>query len=170
MKTPRRKPAPPRPRAASRAAARPRATPAELSLLALARDVTALGRGQAGATGAGADPPANADGLAAALERLAAAYDPHERLPREVYRAWLASRSDKTRALALAWAREQLRLGLQEVIEQRSAQTRRALGLSAEMLAWLLLAACESLAQEPPGAVLDRLRALLDLNGHPGHS
>ena len=106
-----------------------------------------------------------ADALPRALCALAAAYGPDAQLPKAVQHAWLASRADKTAALALAWAREQLRLGLQEVIEATPPSARGALPLPAETLAWLLLAACESLAHEPPSAAVDRLRLLLELTG-----
>jgi hypothetical protein len=139
---------------------------AELSLLRLAREIAALAESAPSGGFAGAVPATGA--LAVALQKLAAAFGPQEALPRALYRAWLGSRADKTRALALSWAREQLRLGLEEVIARASGARHRALGLSAETLAWLLLAACESLAQEQQAAALDRLRALLDLTGPPG--
>jgi len=49
-----------------------------------------------------------------------------------VHRAWLAARADKTAALALAWAREQVRLGLQGVIEATPPSARGVLSLPAE--------------------------------------
>jgi hypothetical protein len=39
------------------------------------------------------------------------------------------------------------------------------LALPAETLAWLVLAACEALAYEPPSAAPDRVRLLLELTG-----
>jgi hypothetical protein len=125
---------------------------AERRLLDLAREMEGLG----------------ADALPGAIRALAAAYAPDGALPAAVQRAWLAARSDKTAALALAWAREQLRLGLQGVIEATPPSARGVLGLPAETLAWLLLAACESLAHEPPSAAADRLRLLLQLTGRSG--
>lgn len=136
----RRPPAPPRPRVTA-------PSDAERRLLALAREMEGLG----------------ADALPRALHALAAAYAPDGELPAAVHRAWLAARADKTATLALAWAREQLRLGLQGVIEATPPSARGVLGLPAETLAWLLLAACESLAHEPPSAAADRLRLLLQL-------
>lgn len=106
-----------------------------------------------------------ADALPRAVRALAAAYAPDAELPAAVHRAWLAARDDKTATLALAWAREQLRLGLQGVIEATPPSARGVLGLPAETLAWLVLAACESLAHEPPSAAADRLRLLLHLTG-----
>jgi hypothetical protein len=135
-------------RARAPGAARTRPTEAETRLLALARELTAL--------------PA-AGGVAAALRRLAAAHAPDAPLPRAVARAGAGGRADKTAALALAWAREQVRLALEEVLAR--AATRGALPGGPDTRAWLLLAAAESLAHEPPAAAADRLRALLDLAG-----
>ena len=96
-----------------------RPSDAERRLLALAREMEGLG----------------ADALPAALRALAGAYAPGGELPAAVHRAWLATRSDKTATLALAWAREQLRLGLQGVIEATPPSARGVLGLPAETLA-----------------------------------
>ncbi len=99
----------------------------------------------------------------AALRWLAAAYAPHAPLPRAVARAWLAGRGDKTLTLALAWARENVRLALEEaLIRTPEAGT---LPGAADARASLLLAACEAIAQELPAAGVDRLRALLELTG-----
>jgi hypothetical protein len=124
----------------------PRPTRAETLLLALAKDL--------------AGTP-----LDGALRRLADAFTPGADLPREVYGAWIKSRREKTTSLALSWAREQVRLSLEETIA-RSPRTRPALGLAPDTLAWLLLAACEAIAHEPPSAVADRVRTVLELSGH----
>ncbi len=116
---------------------------AERRLLALARELAALG----------------AEALPRAVDLLAGAYAPEAPLPRAVRHAWLAGRGDKTATLALAWAREQVRMALEEIL----ARSRPAVGLSADTHAWVLLAACEALAHEPPAAVPDRLRALGEL-------
>jgi hypothetical protein len=139
---PRRRPPAPRP-----AVIKP--SEAEHRLLALAREMEGLGT----------------DALSRAIRVLAAACAPDGALPGVVQRAWLTSRGDKTATLALAWAREQVRLGLQDVIAATPPSARGALPLPPETLAWLLLAACESLAHEPPSAVADRLRLLLELTG-----
>ena len=76
-----------------------------------------------------------------------------------MYRASLAGRGDKTKMLALAWAREQVRMALEEIL----IGSRTGVGLAAETHAWVLLAACEALAHEPPSAVADRRRALAEL-------
>lgn len=126
---------------------------AERRLLALARSIGAL-----------ADDPG---GLWTALAALSDQYRADRALPGAVCAAWLKSRRDKTAALALAWAREQVRLALRDLVDRAPAKTRGALAVDADTLAWLLLAACESLAQEPLSAVADRVRALFELTGHP---
>ena len=136
-------------RRARRAAPAPSATSeAETRLLALAREL--------------ATPPLSTD-IAAALRTLAAAHAPDAPLPRAVARAWMKGREDKTAALALAWAREQVRLALEEILAR--APQRGALGAGVDTRAWLLLAAAESIAQEPSEAAADRLRALVELTG-----
>lgn len=128
----------------------PRPTRAETLLLTLAKDL--------------ADMP-----LGGALRKLADAFTPGADLPREVFGAWIKSRREKTESLALSWAREQLRLSLEETIA-RSPRARPAVGLAPDTLAWLLLAACEAIAHEPPSAVADRVRAVLELSGHAAPS
>jgi len=142
----------PRRRRATPAAplAPPPPTEAERQLLALARELAALG----------------ADPLPRAIDLLAAAYAPEAPLPSALQQAWLAGRGNKTAVLALAWAREQVRLALEEMLgAARAGDVRGALGVSVHTHAWLVLAACEALAQEPPSAVPDRVRALAELTG-----
>src|SRR5437773_11312798 len=55
--------------------------------------------------------------LAAALEKLAAAWAPGPPLLRDVAQAWILSRRNKTPALELASAGEQLRLSRHEIVE-----------------------------------------------------
>ena len=131
----------------------PRPACAEMLLLGLAKELAALARD--------AEP---ARALSQPLQRLADAYGPAESLPHEVYRAWVRSRGDKTAALALSWAREQVRLGLQDVVE-RAKGSKSRVELDSETFAWLLLAGCEAISQEPPSAVPDRVRALTQLIG-----
>jgi len=139
----------PRPRAPRRPThvTPPRPTPAEKRLLGLAREIVRLP-------------------LAAALETLAAAWAPGGPLLYDVATAWTESRGNKTSALALAWAREQVRLSLQEIIEATPKDKRGRIDATPGTLAWVLLAACEALAHEPPSAVADRVHALLELTGH----
>ena len=122
---------------------------AEARLLALARELTEL--------------PAEAT-LADVVGRLGGAHGPDAPLPRALAQAWLRGRNDKTAALALAWAREQVRLALEERLIR--APARGAGAADPATRAWLLLAAAESIAHEPPAAAADRLRALLELTGH----
>ena len=100
-----------------------------------------------------------------ALRTIADAFAPGAELPREAFNAWIQTRREKTASLALSWAREQLRLSLEETI-RHSPRARTTLGLAPDTLAWLLLAACEAIAHEPPSAVPDRVRAVLELSGH----
>ena len=94
---------------------------------------------------------------------------PGSELPREVFNAWIKTRQEKTALLALSWAREQVRLSLEETLV-RSSRGRPPLGVAPATLAWLLLAACEAMAYEPPSAVADRLRTVLELSGHAASS
>jgi hypothetical protein len=130
--------------ASRRARPAPRPTEAETRLLALARELDRLP-------------------LEDAVRALAAAHGPAEPLPRAVYRAWLRSRGDKAAALALAWAREQLRLALRDALGRAGGSVGTRLHPQDEHRAWILLAAAEALAHEPPAAVADRLRAILGL-------
>ena len=123
---------------------------AETRLLALAGELAALPAG---------------DVVAQALRALAAAYAPGAPLPRAMAQASLRS-GDKISVLALAWARERVRLALEELLVR--APARGTLPGSADTRSWLLLAACEAMALEPPSAVADRLRVLLELTGHAG--
>jgi hypothetical protein len=119
-------------------------TEAESRLLGLARELTGVP-------------------LEAAVRRLAAAHGPAAPLPGAVFRVWLRTRGDKTASLALAWAREQVRLALRDALAPLGPAARERLGLDDDALAWILLAAVESLAHEPPAAVADRLRVILEL-------
>jgi hypothetical protein len=122
---------------------------AETRLLQLAGELAALPIG---------------DGVAPALRALAGAHAPGAPLPRAMAEAWLQSRGDKIAMLALAWARERLRLTLEELLAR--TPIRGTLPGGAETRSWLILAACEAMALEPPSAVADRLRSLLELTGH----
>jgi hypothetical protein len=136
----------PRPSARRIRSVLPPPTRAETLLLTLAKDL------------AGAP-------LDRALRTIADAFAPGAELPREAFNAWIKTRREKTASLALSWAREQLRLSLEETIA-RAPRGRTTLGLAPDTLAWLLLAACEAIAHEPPSAVPDRVRAVLELSGH----
>ena len=129
-----------------RASPRPIAPPkpsAEALLLALARDLAA-------------HAPPSGDVVGPIVDRLVTAYAPDAPLATAMREDWLRGRDDKTARLALAWAREHLRLGLVDVLER----VRPPRALDADTLAWLWLAACEALAHEPVSAVVDRAHAL----------
>lgn len=116
----------------------PPASPEETRLLRLASELTALGRG--------ARSPAEA--VDAALERLSGAGPPPVR------------DGDKARALALAWAREQARLALADVLQRAAKVGATRTDVAAETLAWMVFAGAEALAREPADAVADRLQAI----------
>jgi hypothetical protein len=119
-------------------------------VLALARALTAV------------TAPESSPGVAVstALDMLAVAFQAGAALPRALAHARNAALRDEARALALAWAREQLRLSLGEILARAAAAGEVKVALPAESLAWLVLAACEALADEPPQAAPDRLRLL----------
>lgn len=139
---------------APRVAARPPAPPAvsaETELLALARTLAASSTTAERAPG---------DAVIAALAALGTAFQAGAALPRALAQARMEALADKTRALALAWAREQLRLVLGDVLDRAAAAPAPRVGLTTDALAWVLLAACEALADEPLQAAPDRIRAL----------
>jgi hypothetical protein len=145
----RRSPTPrPRPRGGrARPASRGPAHPDEPRLLRLARELSALGRSR---------PPATA--LSAALVRLGR------------HHARAGTRRSGQAGLAVAWAREQVRLALAELLERAARAGAVRTDVPADTLAWLLLAAGDALAQEPSEAVPDRLAALaafIRVGGHP---
>ncbi len=115
----------------------------EARLLTLARDLTAL------ITTA---PPSRL--LDAALERLASGAGPMAKRPSAT------SRGDKTKALAAAWAHEQARLAMHEILEHEARRGALRDDLSRPLLAWLLIAARDALAHESPDALDERVQAL----------
>ena len=145
----------PAPRPATRAKRPGVESAAGSPLLRVARDIAALRASDTSAR------------LEAGLQRLAAACGQDGDVPATLFEAWLRRRDgrpDKTRALALAWAREQIRLALQDLLEQEAHRGRIRGDLGADGLAWILLAGCEALAHEPAGAASDRIRLLLALS------
>jgi hypothetical protein len=134
----------PKRRKAKRAARAPSAE--ELRLLGLARELAALAR-------SGRTP---AELLAEALDCISAGALPRQRPP------------DKARRLAVAWAREQARLALTEMLERAARTSSVRQDVPATTLAWLLLAAGEALAREPAEAAADRVQAVLELVRAPG--
>jgi hypothetical protein len=124
---------------------------AEQHLLALARELTAI-------PSRTADPGA---ALAAAIEHLAGAWVADGPLAAVAFDAWRTARADKTRALALAFAREQIILGLQEILEATTKGGTLSPELGPDALAWVVNAGCESLAHGGDSA--ERIRVLLAL-------
>lgn len=118
-------------------------------LLALARKISAA-----------SGTPGDAATLSATIQTCAAAYAPDAPLATALRDDWLQRHDDKTARLALAWAREQVRLALVETLQRARAARLVRSDTDADTLAWLSLAACEALAHEPPGAVADRVHAL----------
>jgi len=100
--------------------------------------------------------------MEAALLRLEGAFAGGGLLPRRFFRSWLRTRNDKTATLALAWAREQVRRGLGEVLERERIQGRVRRDVTSETLSWLVLAASEAMAYEPLGVSRDRVSMLLE--------
>jgi len=150
----------PRPSGTSRSRVRRRVAPsglrrapnAEDDLLELARALAAVARA----------PAADDGGMEGALLQLETAFAGGGLVPRRFFRTWLRTRGDKTATLALAWAREQVRRGLGEVLERERAHGRVRGDVSPETLSWLILAASEAMAHESPGASGDRIAMMLE--------
>ena len=123
---------------------------AETDLLTLARTLTELTSSEFSPRGA----------MTTALDALATAFEADAPLPRALAHARNAALADHARALALAWAREQLRLSLGEILARAAAAGDVRVTLPPDSLAWLVLAGCEALADEPRGAAPDRLKLL----------
>jgi hypothetical protein len=70
------------------------------------------------------------------------------------------TRAEKLRALALGWAREQVRLALQDIIGAAAAAGVARSDVEPDTLAWLLLAGADALMHESGDAAGDRLLAL----------
>lgn len=128
-----------------------RPSPAEAGLLELAQALAAP-------TGSG-----GRDALAGALVLLEAAFEPGAPLPRLLAQAWLRTRGDKTGALALGWAREQVRRALADVVRGVRQGGDPGEQVPADAAAWLLLAAAEGESHEVGGSVSDRLSAVCGL-------
>jgi hypothetical protein len=71
--------------------------------------------------------------------------------------------TDKTRRLALAWAREQVRLAILEVLQRAAAAGVVRGDIGPDTLAWLVLVGTEALRQEPREAAADHARTLVEL-------
>ena len=124
---------------------------AEERLLGLARELAEIPRGVS-------DPGA---ALAAAIEHLARAWLPEAPLPAAVFDAWRAARADESRALSLAFAREQVTLGLHDLLAATLKTGHLRDDIGPDALAWLVTAGCESLAHGGDSA--ERARLLIAL-------
>ena len=163
-----RKPAKSRPQQAARAPAWRQSSPAAMRpALTAENDLLDLARSLADAARAHAS---DGKAMEVALLRLEAAFAGGGALPRRYFRSWLRTWSDKTATLALAWAREQVRRGVGEVLERERSQGRVRSDVSPETLSWLVLAASEAMAHEPLGASRDRISMLLEFLRPPGGS
>jgi hypothetical protein len=115
---------------------RPAEADAEEKLLALAREIATI--------------PARAgtprDALCATIDHLVEAWRPDAPLPASLFTAWSATRGDEHGMLSLAFAREQIALGVQEIIEAAAKAGAIRGDLPAEAMAWLVTAACEAIA------------------------
>ena len=100
--------------------------------------------------------------MTTALDMLATAFEADAPLPGALAHARHAALADAARALALAWAREQLRLSLGEILARAAAAGDVRVTLPADSLAWLVLAGCEALAHEPREAAPDRVKLLAE--------
>lgn len=149
----------PRPRASSKSRAPApsarRPSPAETGLLELAQALGRIAQGY----------PENRSAFVAVRSLLVSAFGPGAALPRQLAQAWLRTRRDKTAALALGWAREQVRRALVEVWQREPGRGGSSADVPADVAAWLLLAVAEAEAHEPGGTVGDRLGVVCDLLG-----
>jgi hypothetical protein len=128
---------------------------AERHLLVLAARVSAIA----------AEHDAPETSLRAAIDELLAAYAADGPLAATLTDAWRGARADKRAALALAWAREQLRLAIEDVLAREAKADRIRPGLGLDALAWLVLVAAESIVYEPAGVAIDRAETLLAIVG-----
>lgn len=117
--------------------------------------------GRLSAAAAEAEPPATS--LRAAIEALVAGYIRGGALASVVAEAWRAAGADKRAALSLAWAREQLRLAVADVLAREAKAGRLRADLPLDTLAWAVLAGAEAVMYEPPESAADRIDALLGL-------
>jgi len=66
----------------------------------------------------------------------------------------------KARELAAAFAHEQARLAMQDILDREASRGALRQDLPRPLLAWLLVTARDGLAHEPSDALEDRLQAL----------
>lgn len=150
-----------RPRAKrTRVAPRPRPAPGARAVAALEAELLALAQ-RLSCIAAESDPPATP--LRGALEALVGGYARGGPLATALVEAWRPATIDKRAALAVAWAREQLRLAIAEVLEREAKADRLRHDLPRDALAWVVLAGAEAVIHELTETVPDRIDALLSL-------
>ena len=117
-------------------------------MLGLARELTARGH-----------DAVTSEQFHALVAAAFAPYAPETALASALREDWLRGRGDKSAALSLGWAREQVRLALVEALGRARGAGLVRTDTDPDTLGWLWLAACEALAHEVPGAVTDRVQA-----------
>ncbi len=140
--------------ASSRRSTTPTSAPVTIADVTADRDLLGLAQ-QVAAIAEGADEAP----IRQALEALAAAFAHDGPTARRFFEAWLAR--TEASALAVAWAREQLRLALEDLVAREAKHGRVRTDVPAATLAWMLLAGAEAMAHEPPGDAAVRIDALL---------
>ena len=137
-------------RKAAPRAVRPRRTSPDVErvMLALAQRTADVARQT--------DPAATS--LRAALDTLLGAHAAH---PAMLLDAWQRAHRDKRTALALGWAREQLRIAVADLLERETKAGRLPAEAPRDALAWLIVVASEAAASESAASVTDRVDALL---------
>jgi len=153
--TPRPKPSPPKPKPKPRPKSRPKPTPqateVERVILGLAAQLSTFA----------VEPEPPRTTWREVLETLLGACAADGRVAPLLLDAWARARTDKRAALALGWAREQLRLAVEEVMVRETKASRLRAGIPLDALAWLVLTAAEAAVHEPPTNAADRLEALI---------
>lgn len=102
--------------------------------------------------------------LRGALETL---LDAHAAHATALLDAWKRAHGDKRTALALGWAREQLRIAVADLLGRETKAGRLPAESPRDALAWLIVVASEAIASEAAGSVTDRVDALLAVLGSP---
>ncbi len=126
---------------------------AERGLLALARRLSAIA----------AEHEPSATSLRAAVEILLSACGSGGALAGALLEAWRVARTDKRAALALAWAREHVKLAIIELLLREAKADRLRTDLPIDALAWAFLVGAEAAVHELSGSPTDRVDALLAL-------
>jgi hypothetical protein len=100
--------------------------------------------------------------LRAGLETLLGAHGVHVAALLDASRR---AHRDKRAALALGWAREQVRIAVADLLGREMKAGRLPAEAPRDALAWLIVVASEATAAESAGIVADRVDALLAVLG-----